>query len=69
MNIKEIQCTLLLGGKIDNIRIGRALARGVQTFNSYKMERASVEITLCAMRGAADIARIEDKALLLLWCF
>ena len=25
------------------------------------MERASVEITLCVMRGAADIARIENK--------
>ena len=47
-------------GKIDNVRIGRALERGVRTFNSAKMERASIEITLCAMRNAHDISRINS---------
>ena len=46
-------------GKIDNVRIGRALVRGTKTFNSAKMERASIELTLCAMRNASDISRIS----------
>ena len=50
-----------ISGKIDNIRIGRGLARGVKTFNSAKTQRASVELSLCAMRCAKDIARINDN--------
>ena len=46
-----------ISGKIDNVQIGRALERGAKTFNSAKMERASIEITLCAMRNASDISR------------
>ena len=48
-----------VAGKIDNVRIGRGLARGVKTFNSARMERATIEISLCAMRNADDIARIH----------
>ena len=50
-----------ISGKIDNVRIGRALDRGVKTFNSAKMERATIEISLCAMRGAHDISRINSS--------
>ena len=48
-----------ISGKIDNVRIGRALERGAKTFNSAKMERASIEVTLCAMRNSLDISRIN----------
>ena len=48
-------------GKIDNTRIGRGLARGAQTFNSAKTERASVELSLAAMRSERDISRIREK--------
>ena len=46
-------------GKIDNIRIARGLLRGVKTFNSAKMERATIELSLAAMRNYKDIARIH----------
>ena len=46
---------------IDNTRIGRGLARGAQTFNSAKTERASVELSLAAMRSERDISRITEK--------
>ena len=46
-------------GKVDEVRIGRGMARGIRTFNSAKMERSSIELSLCAVRNAADIARIN----------
>ena len=48
-------------GKIDNSRIGRALARGMKTFNSAKSERASAELNLAAIRNERDISRITGN--------
>ena len=48
-------------GKIDNMRIGRGLARGIKTFNSAKTERATTELTLAAMRSERDICRIRGR--------
>ena len=42
-------------GRVDKVRIGRGMARGIRTFNSAKMERSSIELSLCAVRNAADI--------------
>ena len=48
-------------GKIDNMRIGKGLARGIKTFNSAKTERATTELTLAAMRNERDISRIRVR--------
>ena len=50
-----------LRGKIDNVRVGRGLARGLKAFNSAKAERATIELSLCAMRNSIDIARIDNS--------
>ena len=64
----EIQSTAIkklskagISGKIDNMRIGKGLARGVKTFNSAKTERSSTELTLAAMRNERDISRIRGR--------
>ena len=59
--IKKLK-KLGLPGKVDDFRIGRGLVRGMRTFNSAKMERAASEITLCSMRNAKDIARINNTS-------
>ena len=48
-------------GKIDNMRIGKSLARGIKTFNSAKTERATTELTLAATRNERDISRIRVR--------
>ena len=49
-----------VNGRITNERIGKALQRAVGAYNTYKMERTSIEISLCTVRWAKDIARIQN---------
>ena len=48
-------------GKIDNKRIARGLMRGTRAFNSAKTQRATIELSLAAMRNAKDISRISSS--------
>ena len=50
-----------VNGRVTNERIGRGLQRAVCAYNTYKMERSSLEITLCTVRWAKDIARIQNR--------
>ena len=47
-------------GRVNNERIGKSLQRAVCAYNSYKMERTTIEISLCSVRWAKDIARIQN---------
>ena len=47
-------------GKISNERIGKSLQRTTSGFNTFKMEKASIEINLGSMRFSREISRIQD---------
>ena len=59
-------------GRVDNVRIARGLSRGIMAFNSAKTERATIELSLAAMRTSRDIARINEtqpKPCMVCGCF
>ena len=47
-------------GRITNKRIGKSLQKAVNAYNTYKMQRTALEVTLCTIRWAKDISRIQN---------
>ena len=48
-------------GHLTNDRIGKSLKRVVSGYNTFRMEKASLEFSLGAIRWARDIARIQKS--------
>ena len=49
-----------VSGKITNERIGKSLQRAVSAYNTFRMERTALEISLCTVRWSKDISRIQN---------